>query len=156
MDNMMNLELLFHSADLTGNDGLRKIAISHADTTMKNHIRNDGGFVRSLYFFVLRSTPMRAVHSMSPLLLAPAIMPQHYRCMHLLCTGTKFRFDVSGSSWHVIEYNSTTGGVIKKRTAQGYSDSSTWARGQAWGIYGFANSKFDIVLLLMKVSRASF
>ena len=85
MDNMMNLELLFHSADLTGNDGLRKIAISHADTTMKNHIRNDGGFVRSPYFFFLRSTPMRAVHSMSSLLLAPAIMPQHYRCMHLRC-----------------------------------------------------------------------
>jgi len=44
-----------------------------------------------------------------------------------------------GSSFHVVEYNSTTGAVIKQRTAQGYSDSSTWARGQAWGIYGFAN-----------------
>ncbi|KAF9533880.1 glycoside hydrolase family 88 protein [Crepidotus variabilis] len=44
-----------------------------------------------------------------------------------------------GSSWHVVEYNSTTGVAFKKRTAQGYSDSSTWTRGQAWGVYGFAN-----------------
>jgi hypothetical protein len=52
-------------------------------------------------------------------------------------------FALIGSTWHVIEYNSTTGNVIKKRTAQGYSDSSTWSRGQAWGIYGFANSVFE-------------
>ncbi|KAH6918980.1 glucuronyl hydrolase [Coprinopsis sp. MPI-PUGE-AT-0042] len=85
MDNMMNLELLFVSAGLTGNQTLRNMAIRHADTTMVNHIRADGG------------------------------------------------------SWHVIDYNTTTGAVIGKRTAQGYSDSSTWTRGQSWGIYGFAN-----------------
>ena len=39
---MMNLEVLFQSADLTGNSTLRDIAIAHADTTMKNHIRDDG------------------------------------------------------------------------------------------------------------------
>ncbi|KAF8919245.1 Six-hairpin glycosidase-like protein [Mucidula mucida] len=69
---MMNLEVLLVSAALTGNTTLRDIAVAHATTTMKNHIRNDG------------------------------------------------------STWHV-------------RTAQGYSDSSTWTRGQAWGVYGFAN-----------------
>jgi rhamnogalacturonyl hydrolase YesR len=42
-----------------------------------------------------------------------------------------------GSCYHVVVYDTTTGKVIKKRTAQGYSDSSAWARGQAWGIYGF-------------------
>ncbi|KIJ69657.1 glycoside hydrolase family 88 protein [Hydnomerulius pinastri MD-312] len=44
-----------------------------------------------------------------------------------------------GSSFHVVEYNATTGEVIARVTAQGYSDNSTWSRGQAWGIYGFAN-----------------
>ena len=38
----MNLEVLFNAADLTGNDTLRQIAISHADKTMMNHIRPDG------------------------------------------------------------------------------------------------------------------
>ncbi|KAF9228745.1 glycoside hydrolase family 88 protein [Gyrodon lividus] len=44
-----------------------------------------------------------------------------------------------GSSFHVVEYNATTGEVIARVTVQGYSDNSTWSRGQAWGIYGFAN-----------------
>ncbi|MFB0516499.1 MAG: glycoside hydrolase family 88 protein [Candidatus Neomarinimicrobiota bacterium] len=45
-----------------------------------------------------------------------------------------------GSSYHVVEFNLDTGAVERKRTHQGYSDESTWARGQAWGIYGFANA----------------
>ncbi|KLO10657.1 Six-hairpin glycosidase [Schizopora paradoxa] len=43
-----------------------------------------------------------------------------------------------GSSFHVVEYNSTTGQVIARITSQGFADNSTWSRGQAWGIYGFA------------------
>ena len=41
------------------------------------------------------------------------------------------------SSYHVVCYDSTTGKVEGRETAQGYADNSTWARGQAWGIYGF-------------------
>jgi len=46
----------------------------------------------------------------------------------------------NGSSYHVVEFDPGTGTVEKKRTHQGYGDESTWARGQAWGIYGFANA----------------
>jgi len=42
IDNMMNLEVLFQSEELTGNHTLREIAIRHADLTMKNQIRADG------------------------------------------------------------------------------------------------------------------
>ncbi|CAF1277624.1 unnamed protein product, partial [Didymodactylos carnosus] len=41
------------------------------------------------------------------------------------------------SSYHVVEYNETDGSVIRKYTAQGYADWSTWARGQSWAVYGF-------------------
>lgn len=43
-----------------------------------------------------------------------------------------------GSSFHVCDYSGTTGELYLCRTAQGLADNSTWARGQAWAIYGFA------------------
>ena len=46
-----------------------------------------------------------------------------------------FRDDFS--SFHVVDYNMTTGDTISKSTHQGYSDESAWARGQAWGLYGY-------------------
>ena len=49
-------------------------------------------------------------------------------------------FRPDGGSFHVVNYNQTTGAVISKGTAQGYSDSSTWARGEAWGIHGFTTT----------------
>ncbi|EMD34410.1 glycoside hydrolase family 88 protein [Gelatoporia subvermispora B] len=85
IDNMMNLQVLFASYNLTKNQTLVDIAISHANKTMENHIRPDGG------------------------------------------------------SFHVVEYNATTGAVVARFTSQGYSNSSTWSRGEAWGIYGFSN-----------------
>jgi unsaturated chondroitin disaccharide hydrolase len=42
-----------------------------------------------------------------------------------------------GSTYHLVVFDSDTGGVKRKQTVQGYSDSSTWSRGQAWGLYGF-------------------
>jgi unsaturated chondroitin disaccharide hydrolase len=42
-----------------------------------------------------------------------------------------------GSTYHRVIFDSNTGAVKSKGTVQGYSASSTWSRGQAWGIYGF-------------------
>ncbi len=83
IDNMMNLELLFEASKLTGDDKYKNIAISHANTTLKNHFRDD------------------------------------YSC------------------FHVVDYDPETGEVRSKQTAQGYADNSSWARGQAWAIYGY-------------------
>jgi unsaturated chondroitin disaccharide hydrolase len=41
-----------------------------------------------------------------------------------------------GSTYHVVDYN-TDGTVFSKFTAQGAGTETTWARGQAWGLYGF-------------------
>ena len=83
IDNMMNLELLFAATKLTRDSSFYKIAVAHANTTMKNHFRADN------------------------------------------------------SSYHVIEYDTLTGKVVKKNTHQGYSHESAWSRGQAWGLYGY-------------------
>lgn len=41
IDNMMNLEFLTQLSKLTGNKKYRDIAITHAETTLKNHFRKD-------------------------------------------------------------------------------------------------------------------
>ncbi|MGH7494768.1 MAG: glycoside hydrolase family 88 protein [bacterium] len=46
-----------------------------------------------------------------------------------------FRGDYS--TWHVIDYDTTTGAILGRDTHQGYAPESCWARGQAWGLYGF-------------------
>ena len=41
IDNMMNLELLFWATKQTGDSSFYNIAVTHANTTMKNHFRSD-------------------------------------------------------------------------------------------------------------------
>ncbi|WP_036152692.1 glycoside hydrolase family 88 protein [Maribacter forsetii] len=83
IDNMMNLELLFEATKISGDSTFHKVAVKHANTTLKNHFRKDN------------------------------------------------------SSYHVVIYDTISGGIKDKVTHQGFSDKSAWARGQAWGIYGF-------------------
>jgi rhamnogalacturonyl hydrolase YesR len=52
-------------------------------------------------------------------------------------TTMKNHFRSDYSSYHVVNYDTTTGKVIQRVTHQGYADESAWARGQAWGLYGF-------------------
>jgi hypothetical protein len=42
IDNMMNLELLMWATKVTGDSTYAKVAITHANTTLKNHFRPDG------------------------------------------------------------------------------------------------------------------
>ena len=44
IDNMMNLELLFFASRVSGDDSFKKVAVSHAEKTMKNQMRKDGSF----------------------------------------------------------------------------------------------------------------
>ncbi|WP_343303682.1 glycoside hydrolase family 88 protein [Chitinophaga niabensis] len=83
IDNMMNLEQLLWTAEKGGDKKFREIAITHANTTLKNHYR-----------------------------------PDH-------------------STFHIVDYDLSTGGIIKKVNGQGAHDTSAWSRGQAWGLYGY-------------------
>jgi unsaturated chondroitin disaccharide hydrolase len=47
----------------------------------------------------------------------------------------QFRKDYS--CYHVVDYDTKTGAVNKKMTAQGYANESAWARGQSWALYGY-------------------
>lgn len=48
----------------------------------------------------------------------------------------KNHYRPDGSSYHVVCY-APDGAVEAKRTHQGLADDSPWARGQAWGLYGY-------------------
>lgn len=52
-------------------------------------------------------------------------------------TTLKNHFRPDFSSYHVVDYDPENGQVRSKETAQGYAHESSWARGQAWGLYGF-------------------
>ncbi|WP_331836886.1 glycoside hydrolase family 88 protein [Erysipelothrix piscisicarius] len=40
------------------------------------------------------------------------------------------------SAFHTFYMDPETGGPVRGATRQGYNDESSWARGQAWGVYG--------------------
>lgn len=52
-------------------------------------------------------------------------------------TTMKNHFRADYSSYHVVDYDTLSGEVLHKHTHQGYSHESAWARGQAWGLYGY-------------------
>ena len=45
-----------------------------------------------------------------------------------------------GSTFEVADFDPTTGALLSQGTFAGFSDSSTWARGQAWALYGFVQA----------------
>lgn len=55
-------------------------------------------------------------------------------------TAIKNHYRPDNSSFHLVNYNTATGAIIGKHTVQGLANDSAWARGQAWGLYGFTES----------------
>lgn len=57
-------------------------------------------------------------------------------CHHALTT-MKNHFRDDYSTFHLVDYDPSNGEVLRRQTVQGYSDASSWARGQAWALYGY-------------------
>ncbi|MET8040568.1 glycoside hydrolase family 88 protein [Micromonospora sp. NPDC005215] len=43
-----------------------------------------------------------------------------------------------GTTFHTFYWDPASGAPLRGETEQGHADNSCWARGQAWGIYGFS------------------
>lgn len=52
-------------------------------------------------------------------------------------TTIKNHFRKDYGTYHVIDYDTITGEVLHRNTHQGFADESTWARGEAWAVYGY-------------------
>lgn len=65
---------------------------------------------------------------------------ERYREVAAIHSEQSRKFLVRGddSSFHTFYFDQETGDSLRGGTAQGFRDGSTWTRGQAWGIYGFA------------------
>lgn len=63
----------------------------------------------------------------------------YYRDVAIAHADTTLRnhFRPDGSSFHLVDYDPADGKVRARITVQGKADGSAWARGQAWGLYGF-------------------
>lgn len=55
---------------------------------------------------------------------------KHYK------TAVKYVIREDASTYHTFFFDPETGAPARGETHQGYSDDSSWARGEAWGIYG--------------------
>ncbi len=54
VDNMLNLELLFEATKISGDSTYHKIAVEHANTTLKNHIRPDNSIYHVVVFDTIK------------------------------------------------------------------------------------------------------
>ena len=52
-------------------------------------------------------------------------------------TTLKNHFRADNSLYHGLNYNPATGEIKHYQGGQGFSEKSAWARGQAWGLYGY-------------------
>ncbi|WP_106829592.1 glycoside hydrolase family 88 protein [Parabacteroides pacaensis] len=52
-------------------------------------------------------------------------------------TTLKNHFRPDNSLYHGLNYNPRTGQIKHYQAGQGFSEKSAWARGQAWGLYGY-------------------
>lgn len=52
-------------------------------------------------------------------------------------TTMRNQFRPDGTCYHVAVYDPDNGNLLRCMTHQGYADNSTWARGQAWAVYGY-------------------
>ncbi len=51
-------------------------------------------------------------------------------------TSVQYVIREDASAYHTFYMDPETGAPLRGATRQGYSDTSSWARGQAWGMYG--------------------
>lgn len=55
-------------------------------------------------------------------------------------TVMKYFIREDGSARHIVEFDAGNGGFLQDFGGQGYEKGSSWTRGQAWALYGFALS----------------
>jgi unsaturated chondroitin disaccharide hydrolase len=109
IDTMMNLQLLWWASDETKNPQYREVASKHALRAAEWFIRNDGSVIQSVHYNPGDNRQEFQLHGGNPNNL-PFVFPNHAK----------------------------PGERVFYHTHQGYSWETSWSRGTAWAVYGFA------------------
>ncbi|MBE5992476.1 MAG: glucuronyl hydrolase [Paenibacillaceae bacterium] len=126
---------------LTGSEDGRKAGILAADKLMERY-QEKGGFIQAWGVLGAREDYRLIIDCLLniPLLYWASEVTGNntYKtaAMHHYETSCNNVIRDDASAYHTFYFDPLTGEPVKGMTRQGYSDDSSWARGQAWGIYG--------------------
>lgn len=141
---------------LTGNERAKKLALQAADRLMDRYFQK-AGIIQAWGDLADPGQRGRMIIDCCmnlPLLYWAYEMTgsrKYYdaACSHARQT-VKYIIREDASTYHTFYMDVDTGEPRFGRTAQGFSDDSCWARGQAWGIYGlmlsYINNHDEILL----------
>ena len=123
MDNMINLEMLCWAAEEGGKEGMENERVKN------ERVKNEGGKSEGVKSEKYDEPKSANNNSVNRKLYDIAV--RHAE------TTRRHHFRPDGTCYHVAVYDTLDGHFIHGVTHQGLADSSTWARGQAWAVYGF-------------------
>lgn len=126
--------------DLTGDTALKDVVVT-AGTTMGHRFNEKGKYLRSFvspescFIDIMMNIGIiyYAAHESDNLDLLRKV---NEHCL----TTRRYLVRGDGSTSHEGLFNLKTGEFIRQSTHQGWRDDSSWARGQAWAIYGFGTA----------------
>ena len=128
---------------ITGNEKSKNRFLMAA-ALLASRYNIDGGFIRA--WPGVRSVGVTIIDCMMniPMLYRAALLDSDERFKSIamrhadMTMAHHVRED--GSVYHIVDHDPKTGEVIECYAGQGYDKESSWSRGQAWAIYGFALS----------------
>jgi len=132
---------------LTGNEAYKKVLIQSAESLCKRYnpvvksikswnYRKAWNDSTEWFFPVIVDNMMNLELLFEATKLSGDGKYEKIAIQHALTT-MKNHYRPDFSSYHVVDYDTITGKVLDKATCQGFTDESSWARGQSWGLYGF-------------------
>ena len=125
---------------LTKNDQFRQIMLTGA-ASLATRFNRSYGVIKSWDSWKGYDYPVIIDNMMNLELLFWAYKESANKKFYDICIShadntLKNHFRKDYSSYHVVCYGEG-GKVLAQKTHQGYADNSAWARGQAWGLYGY-------------------
>lgn len=132
---------------LTGNEAYKKVLVQSAESLCKRYnpntlcieswdYRKAWNDTVEWFFPVIVDNMMNLELLFEATKLSGNKKYEEIAIQHAMTT-MKNHYRPDYSSYHVVDYDTITGEVLDRATCQGFTDESSWSRGQSWGLYGY-------------------